>query len=63
MTMRNARLWLQYQDMIDILKKFIKAERTGYWNLHLQAIFDILPYHSASACGHRPFPYRQTTQS
>ena len=53
-----TRLWLQYQDMInmiDILKMFIKA------NLHLLAVFDMLPYHSAS--GHRPFPYRQTTQS
>ena len=45
-------LWLQYQDMIDILKKFIKAERTGHWNLHLQAVFEMLPYYSAS--GHRP---------
>ena len=54
-------LSLQYQDMIDILKKFIKAEWTGHWNLHLQAGFDMLPYHSAS--GHYPFPYRQTTQS
>ena len=57
-----THLWLQSQDMIDILKKFIKAERTGHWNLHLvAAVFDMLPYHSAS--GHRPFPYRQTTQS
>ena len=61
MTMRTARPWLQYQDMIDILKKIIKAERIGHWNLHVQAVFDMLPYHSAS--GHRPFLYRQTTQS
>ena len=36
-----TRLWLQYQDMIDIMKYFIKAERTGHWNLHLQAVFDM----------------------
>ena len=30
--------------------------------MHLQAVFDMLPYdHSAS--GHRPFPYRQKSQS
>ena len=61
MTMRTARFWLQYQNMIDILKKMIMAEWTGHWNLHLQAVFDMLPYHSAS--GHRPFPYRQATPS
>ena len=61
MTMHTSCLWLQYQNMIDILKKFTKAEWTGHWNLHRQAVFDMLPYHSA--CGHRPFPYRQTTQS
>ena len=38
-----TRLWLQYQNIIDILKKFIKAERTGHWNMHLQAVFDMLP--------------------
>ena len=56
-----TRLWSQYQDVIDILKNFVKAERRGHWNLHLQAVFDMLPYHSAS--GHCPFPCRQTTQS
>ena len=53
MTMRTAGLWLQYQDMIDILKTFtcIKAEWTGNWNLHLQAVRDMLPYLAAS--GHQ----------
>ena len=26
---RTACLWLQYMDMMDILRRFIKAERTG----------------------------------
>ena len=56
-----THFWLQYQDMIDILKKFMKAEWTGHWNLHPLAVFDMLPYHSAH--GYRPFPYRQTTRS
>ncbi len=48
MTTRTARLWLQYMDMIDILRMFLKAERTGNWELHLQAVHDMLPYFAAS---------------
>ena len=28
---RTAKLWLQYMEMIGILRMFIKAERTGDW--------------------------------
>ena len=35
---RTAQLWLQYMGMIDILKGFIKAERTGDWLLHLKML-------------------------
>ena len=31
-------------NMVDILRKFIRAERTGNLALHLQAIQDMLPY-------------------
>ena len=48
MTTRTSRLWLQYMDMIDILRMFLKAERTGNWELHLQAVHDMLPYFAAS---------------
>lgn len=47
---RTASLWLQYMQMIDILRRFIKAERTGNWELHLQSLFDMLPF--LAACGH-----------
>ena len=30
---RTAKLWLQYMEMIGILRMFIKAERTGDWAL------------------------------
>ncbi len=40
-------------NMIDILHKFIRAERTGNWELHLQAIQDMLPYMAAS--GHNSY--------
>ena len=45
---RTARLWMQYMNMVDILRKFIKAERTGNWELHLQAVRDMLPYFASS---------------
>ena len=48
MTFRTAQLWLQYMDMVDILRKFIKVERTGNWNLHLQSVFEMLPYFASS---------------
>ena len=48
MTSKNSKLWLQYMDMLDILRKFLKAERTGNWKLHLQALHYMLPYMAAS---------------
>ena len=47
---RTALLWLQYMDMVNILRLFIKAERTGNWRLHLQALSEMLPY--LAAAGH-----------
>lgn len=35
-------------DMLDILRKYIRAERTGNWELHLHAIQEMLPYLAAS---------------
>ena len=34
--------------MVQILCKFIKAERTGNWSLHLSALQEMLPYLAAS---------------
>jgi hypothetical protein len=48
MSSRTSALWLQYMGMVDILRKYIRAERTGNWNLHLQAIQEMLPYRAAS---------------
>jgi len=41
---RTALLWLQYMDMVDILRLFIKAKRTSNWRLHLRALSEMLPY-------------------
>ena len=40
-------------DMINILCKYIRAERTGNWELHLQAVSEMLPYMAAS--GHNNY--------
>jgi len=50
-------LWLQYMKMIDILKRFLRAERTGNWNLHLATVQEMLPYFAAA--GHNL--YARTT--
>ena len=53
MSSRTSALWVQYMNMVDILRKFIRAERTGNWALHLQAMQDLLPYLAAS--GHNMY--------
>ena len=45
---RTAKLWMQYLDMVRILRKLLKAERLGNWLLHLQAVREALPYLAAS---------------
>lgn len=40
----TSKLWIMYLDMIGILKRFIAAERSGNWNLHIQATEEMLPY-------------------
>ena len=45
---RTAALWLQYLDMIAILRKFIKAEQTGSWDQHLETVYDMLPFFTRS---------------
>ena len=45
---RTAQLWLQYLDLIGILRRFIRAERLGDWKLHLQSLNEMLPWFAAS---------------
>ena len=47
---RTAQLWLQYMDMVDILRRFVRAERTGNWHLHLRTLREMLPF--LTAAGH-----------
>lgn len=50
---RTAKLWLQYLDMVNIMQIFIKAERTGNWQLHLRTMHQMLPY--LAATGHNNY--------
>ena len=62
--LRTAKLWLQYMDMVELLCRFIKAEPTGNFNLHLSVVQEMLPYFA----GHNSYTksvymYLQTMQS
>ena len=41
---RTANMWFHYIEMVEILCKFIKAEHTGNFSLHLQAVKNMLPF-------------------
>jgi len=49
----TAELWIQYFEMVTLMKKFIQAERLGDWYLHLSCCREMLPYFQAS--GHIPY--------
>ena len=44
----TAKLWLQYIEYVETLKLFIRAERTGDWNLHLIAVTQMLNLFAAT---------------
>ena len=46
----TGKLWLQYMHMIDVLRRFLKAERTGQWELHIASVSEMLPF--MAAAGH-----------
>lgn len=45
---RTAKLWLQFMKMMEILRKFLKGERLGMWELHMTAMHEMMPYLAAS---------------
>ena len=47
-TSRTTKLWLQCMHLNYLLKKFIRGERTGNWQLHLKTLESMLPYLAAS---------------
>jgi 5'-3' exonuclease len=45
---RTSKLWLLFIEMVAILKRFLIAERTGDWQLHLSTLQEMLPYFAAA---------------
>lgn len=52
-TTRTAKLWLMFMDFVSTVRMFIRAERTGKWQLHLKATEDMLPLFAAT--GHNNY--------
>lgn len=50
---RTAHLWIIYLKMFELVKQFIKAERTGNWALHLKTTMEMLPF--LAAAGHNNY--------
>lgn len=44
----TAQLWVQYFELIILVKQFIEAERTGNWELHLNTVQQIIHIFHAS---------------
>jgi hypothetical protein len=45
---RTGKLWIQYLQMVRLIMLFLRAERAGYWDLHLYAIELMIPYFHAA---------------
>lgn len=46
----TAALWIQYFNMVTLMKEYICAERSGDWNVHLNCVQQMIPFFHA--CGH-----------
>ena len=45
---RTAKLWIQYMEYVNVIKMFIAGERMGNWQLHLDALFEMLNLFAAT---------------
>ena len=50
---RTAKLWLQFQETVAIMRMLIFSARTGLWGLYLQALHRMLPL--LSSVGHNNY--------
>jgi len=50
---KMGKLWIQYMDMIDLLRRFLRALRMGDFLLYLGTLQEMLPYFAA--CGHNNY--------
>lgn len=47
---RTAQLWLQYMEMVDLVRNLLRSERTGNWLLHLDTLRKMMPF--LASAGH-----------
>ena len=45
---RTGKLWVQYIRQVALLQRFIRAERTGDWKLHLYCVREMIPHFHAA---------------
>jgi hypothetical protein len=45
---RTAKLWAQYFHQVQLIRNYIRVERSGNWQLHLQCVKEMLPYFHAA---------------
>ena len=46
--LRTATLWVEYLKQVSLIRHFIRAERTGDWDLHLHVVSEMIPlFHAA----------------
>lgn len=50
---KTGNFWIKFQDMINIMKDFLTAERTGNWKLHLKILMKMIPYFASA--GHNNY--------
>ena len=50
---RTAALWILYQDLINLVCDFIRADRLSDWRLHIDSVSNSLPIFAAA--GHHNF--------
>ena len=40
----TRRFWMDYMKMVELLLRFLRAQRTGDWGLHLESFREMLPF-------------------
>ncbi|KAE8745769.1 hypothetical protein FOCC_FOCC007485 [Frankliniella occidentalis] len=44
----TARLWWQHFKLVGLVRRYVRAERVGDWELHLECVREMLPYFHAA---------------
>ena len=52
--LRTPQLWIQYMENVDIIRLFLRSERTGDWLQNVHTLYRMVPYMAVS--GHNFYP-------